>query len=311
MLQETAPVPLIFEYDNQSKPKVVVRKEKTKSPKDKKRKHRSPTPPSAYSLDRRSPSRPSPSRWTAHPGAWSGVRDRTPPWQRFPRDRAAPSRRSRSRSPHRKDEKKKKHRRLKSKSPSRKDRTKDRSRNSQEKPKVKSKDKEKKKKEKSRHKNRDQDARHAHGKSSRKNIIAEEVNNDFEILRKSPPDLMQIFSESKTAARNGRNCPDLKLESVHLSTVPSGSLHSVESDTRQLKSLAHSENTDDVPAPFSRLSSQCNSPATLASSVSRGSSPSRSSTDITAMDLMSKVRAMLKKSREMIHKEEGHSMDDT
>lgn len=45
--------------------------------------------------------------------------------------------------------------------------------------------------------------------------------------------------------------------------------------------FVNSESTDDLTGTLSRTTSQCNSPATQAS-VSRGSTPSRSSTDLTS-----------------------------
>ncbi|XP_059147044.1 splicing factor, suppressor of white-apricot homolog isoform X2 [Physella acuta] len=276
---ETTPSTVVFDYDNQPVPQILSsRYDKSRSSRDKKRRRRSPTPPSAYNLERRSPNRPSPSMWLNRPTNWSAMRDRTPPWQR--RNREIMNRRSRS--PYRKEEKKK-HKRSKSRSPLRREKPKDKSRHSKERTKHRSKEKEKKKKEKSRHRSKDRDS-----KPSVKDAVSDGESSDVEIVEKSPSEL---FPEDPTR-----------------SSIERDILSAVKENT-----IKNSESTDDLTASLSRTTSQCNSPATQAS-VSRGSTPSRSSTDLTSAassDLMSKVRAMLKKSREMIRKEEGLSLEDT
>ncbi|CAG5118991.1 unnamed protein product, partial [Candidula unifasciata] len=258
------PTPVVFEYSNQSKPMMIERKDGSRSPTDRKRRRRSPSLPSAYSSDRRSPSRPSPAVWAGRPGAWSGARDRTPPWQRQSRDRTIPGRRSRSRSPHRKD-KKKKHKRSKSKSPSRKDRHKDKSRHShsQDKSKHRPKDRDKKKeKKKSRHRSKERETKHSRSKYSDKVTPEGLVENSGDTIN-NPLDVDQLFfSAGKSGQKPGSisNSP-----AIHTSSI----------------------------------------------SISRGSTPSRTLAESASADLMSKVRAMLKKSREMILKEERSLLDDT
>ncbi|BFZ18549.1 hypothetical protein BsWGS_21588 [Bradybaena similaris] len=311
-LEETPP--LVFEYNNQSQPVLVERKEDSpRSPADRKRRRRSPTPPSAYSLDRRSPSRPSPSAWVGRMGAWSGARERTAPWQHPARERTAPNRRSRSRSPHRKDERKKKHKQSKLKSPSRQDRHKDKSRHShsQDKSKHRHKDRDRKKeKKKSKHRSKDRESKHSRSKHSSKGRSESRVSSSGDIMN-SLFDASHVFSQREKLARNGRSMPDFESGELAEPDVILKPSSSTERVLRNSKSLTQSESADERQMPSSRPSSTCNSPIIHAASVSRGSTPSRPFADSASADLMSKVRAMLKKSRELIMKEEGSLLDDT
>ncbi|KAI8739339.1 splicing factor, suppressor of white-apricot [Biomphalaria glabrata] len=262
--------PLVYEYDNQPFPQVMAKPDRSSS-KSKKRRRRSPTPPSAYNLERRSPSRPTPPRWPVRPAPWSSLRERTPPWQR--RNREMAFRRSRSRSPNRKEDKRNKYKRSKSRTPPRRERNKEESRHAKDKHKTKE-----KKKEKRRHRSRDRDQARP---MKTDQGVEDGSGSDVEILDKSPDS--RAFN-NRTAAGNVKN-----------------------------RSIFKSESTDDLIESVSRTTSQGNSPAPLAD-ISRSSTPSRSSTDNTSIassDLMSKVRAMLKKSRELIRKEEGFSLEDT
>ncbi|KAH9525838.1 hypothetical protein Btru_002516 [Bulinus truncatus] len=278
--------PVVFEYDNQSMPQMISSSHSDRassSSRSKKRRKRSPTPPSAYNLEKRSPNRPSPPRWPIRPAPWASLRERTPPWQR--RNREMAFRRSRSRSPHWRDDKRKKYRRSKSRSPTRGDRNKEKSRHSKEKHKSREREKEKKNKERSRPKSKDRDSSRA-SKNEGANSGDESSCSDVEILDKSP---------EPRAFKNG-SVPIISAEAL-----------------KKIKGVVKSESADDLVSSVSRTTSQENSPAPLAN-TSRGSTPSRSSTEATSTassDLMSKVRAMLKKSREMIRKEEGFSLEDT
>ncbi|CAL1543009.1 unnamed protein product [Lymnaea stagnalis] len=306
---EALPEPVVYEYDNQPVPQFLSSKtERSRSSKGKKRRRRSPTPPSAYNLERRSPTRPSPSRWMGRPSPWSSMRDRTPPWQRRNRDIAV--RRSRSRSPHRKDDKRKRRKRSKSKSPLRREKSREQSRHVKDKPKHKSKDKDKdnKKKEKTRHKDRskERDTKSETVKSSGKAAASDVESNssDIEVLEKSPTQ-PKSFIEDQLPLSNGN-------KSAIVFDPLASNARAIEK-LMSIKALSKIESADDIEGLASRTTSQGNSPATMANN-SRSSTPSRSSTDTsaaTSVDLMSKVRAMLKKSRELIRKEEGFSLDDT
>ncbi|KAH9525843.1 hypothetical protein Btru_002526 [Bulinus truncatus] len=99
--------PVVFEYDNQSMPQMISSSHSDRassSSRSKKAEEAFTHSPSAYNLEKRSPNRPSPPRWPIRPAPWASLRERTPPWQR--RNREMAFRRSRSRSPHWRDDKK-------------------------------------------------------------------------------------------------------------------------------------------------------------------------------------------------------------
>ncbi|GFO01160.1 splicing factor, suppressor of white-apricot homolog, partial [Plakobranchus ocellatus] len=195
---EASPAPVVFEYDNSQTPR--IRDDRAHSPKHRKRRRRSITPPSAYSLDRR-PLRPSPPRWQSRQAPWSasGHRDRTrsPPWPRRSRD-GAPYR-SKSRSPHRKEERKKKHHKhSRSKSPKHTKKSQDQSpKHSREKSKHKSKDHDRRKKEKSKHKSRERETT-----DPVKSTKLASVDSDVEILEESPVSLAEAFHDENSQLQN-------------------------------------------------------------------------------------------------------------
>ncbi|GFR60968.1 splicing factor, suppressor of white-apricot [Elysia marginata] len=294
---EASPAPVVYEYDNGQMSH--VQDDRSCSPKHKKRRRRSPTPPSAYSLDRRPALRPSPPRWQNRQSPWSSVN---------PRDRdRSPIRPRRSRSPHRKDEKKKKHRKhSRSRSPKHPEKVKDRSsKHSKEKSKHKSpKEFDRRKKEKSKHRSQDRELRDP---AELKKVLS--VDSDVEVLDKSPVRYSSVREDS-SRLNNGKTSA-LTTSNVHSSlTVELGSI-----PVPRLSPFTSSSSENLTKVAFNQgKSSMSNSPS-MQNSGSRSSTPGRTLADSAGVpassDLMSKVRAMLKKSREMTRDEENSNLDES
>ncbi|RUS78086.1 hypothetical protein EGW08_014166 [Elysia chlorotica] len=296
---EASPAPVVFEYDNGQVPH--ARKERSRSPKHKKRRRRSPTPPSAYSLDRRPPLRPSPPRWQNRQSPWSSLK---------PRDRdRSPIRQRRSHSPPKKEEKKKKHhKRSRSRSPKHSDKIKDRSsKHTKEKSKHKSsKDHNRRKKEKSKHRSQERDL---DDPASFRNTIVDD--NEVVILDNSPvsfshsqddPVLKNGKSTSLVTSDNRQQSIDVDLGSIPVPGMSPLASSSLENLGKSFTSLNQGKG------------SISNSPS-LHNSGSRSSTPGRTFSDSAGVpassDLMSKVRAMLKKSREIARAEEQLNLDES
>lgn len=284
---EATPTPVVFEYDNGQLPR--IHGEKSRPQKHKKRRKRSPTPPSAYNLDRRPLVRSSPPRWQNRQSPWLSGNPRDRDW--------SPLRQRRSHSPHRKD-KKKHHKHSRSRSPKHPEKEKS-SRQSKERSKHKSsKDHDRRKKEKTRLQSQDKNDLTDKRKTSN-------AFNDKQIVDKSR------FKPS--TALNHSRLNDTKI--VALESSDSRSLQTAEIGSVPVQRISPfaSSSSENLTKLNQGKSSLSNSP-TLHNFGSRSSTPGPTFSDSTgvpsSLDLMGKVRAMLKKSREIAKDEDTLYMNE-